>query len=83
MGVIDEIIAAYIGHKLMPNDAMGDAAHLALSSYHKCDFLVTWNCKNIANAKKFDHIRRINGILGLYTPKLVTPFLLLEEGYHE
>jgi hypothetical protein len=81
--VIDEIAVAYIKSKLMPNDAMGDAAHLALASYHKCDFLVTWNCKNIANANKFDHIRRVNGMLGLYTPKLVTPFLLLEGNNHE
>jgi transposase-like protein len=73
----DEIVSAYIRHKIMPEKAMGDAAHLALASYHKCDFLVTWNCKNIANANKFDRIRRINSMMGLFTPKLVTPFLLL------
>jgi len=75
---VDEIVSAYIRHKLMPEKAMGDAAHLALASYHKCDFLVTWNCKHIANANKFDHIRRVNRMMGLFTPKLVTPFLLLE-----
>ncbi len=80
---VDQIVSAYIAHKLMPGKAMGDAAHLALASYHKCDFLVTWNCKNIANANKFDHIRRINGMLGLFTPELVTPFLLLEGDRHE
>jgi len=45
--------------------------------------LVTWNCKNIANANKFDHIRRINGMLGLFTPELVTPFQLLEGNEYE
>ncbi len=74
---IDEIVKVYIKHKIMPNEAMGDAAHLALASFYKCDFLVTWNCKHIANANKYDHIARINSLLGLFNPKLVTPFQLL------
>ena len=41
------------------------------------DFLATWNCKHLANANKFDSIARINGILGLAVPKLVTPLELL------
>jgi hypothetical protein len=81
--IADEIVAAYIRHRLMPDEDMGDAAHLALASFHKCDFLVTWNCRNIANANKFDHIRRVNGMLGLFTPKLVTPLQLLEGDYDE
>lgn len=41
----------------MPNDPLGDALHLAIAFYHKCDFLLTWNCRHLANAKKFGHIR--------------------------
>ena len=52
--------------------------HLALASYYKCDFLVTWNFRHIANANKFGHIRRINTKLGLFVPALVTPLELLE-----
>ncbi len=76
---IAEIAEAYIAHKLMPNDPTGDAMHLAVASYHKCDFLVTWNCQHLANANKFGHIRRVNGILGLMSPSLVTPLELLAE----
>ena len=57
----------------MPADPGGDALHLALASYHKCDFLVTWNCQHLANANKFGHIRRVNAMLGLFVPALVTP----------
>ena len=74
-----EIVEAYIAHKLMPADPTGDALHLALASYHRCDFLVTWNCQHLANANKFGQIRRINGILGLFVPELVTPLELLGE----
>ena len=74
---VAEIVQAYIRHKLMPADPGGDALHLALASYHKCDFLVTWNCQHLANANKFGHIRRVNAMLGLFVPALVTPLELL------
>jgi predicted nucleic acid-binding protein len=74
-----EIVEAYLAQKLMPADPFGDALHLALAAYHRCDFLVTWNCQHLANANKFGQIRRINGILGLFTPELVTPMELLGE----
>lgn len=74
--VID-IVLTYIRHKVMPADPTGDAMHLALASFHKCDFLVTWNCRHIANANKFGHIRRVNSMLGLFVPALVTPIELL------
>ncbi len=80
---IVDIVEAYIKHMLMPRNPVGDALHLALASYHKCDFLLTWNCKNLANANKFGHIRRINGLLGLYTPNIVTPLELLEDENNE
>jgi hypothetical protein len=72
-----EIVQAYIRHKVMPADPSGDALHLAFASYFKCDFLVTWNCQHLANANKFGHIRRVNTMLGLFVPALVTPLELL------
>lgn len=76
---IADIVSAYLVQKVMPADPAGDALHLALASYHKCDFLLTWNCRHLANANEFAHIRRINGILGLFVPALVTPLELLEK----
>lgn len=76
---IAEITDTYIKHKLMPNNPIGDALHLAIASYHKCDYLLTWNCKHIANANKFQHIKRINTLLGIFVPNLVTPLELLGE----
>jgi len=74
---IIEIVRTYIEHRVMPADPAGDALHLALASYHKCDFLVTWNCRHLANANKFGHIRRVNTMLGLFVPTLATPLELL------
>ena len=75
---VDTIVDAYLVHKLMPRDALGDARHLALATFHRCDILVTWNCKHIANAHKLAHIRNVNASMGMETPLLVTPFELLE-----
>jgi predicted nucleic acid-binding protein len=74
---VAEIVDAYVRHRLMPEDPTGDALHLALASHHRCDFLLTWNCRHLANANKFGHIRRVNTLLGLFVPVLVTPLELL------
>ena len=80
--VID-IVDAYIARQVMPADPAGDALHLALASFHRCDFLVTWNCRHLANANKFGNIRRVNTLLGIHVPALVTPLELLAENDDE
>ena len=70
---IRDIVDAYISHQVMPADPRGDALHLAMASYHNCQFLLTWNCRHLANAAKFEHIRHVNSILGLPVPMMVTP----------
>lgn len=76
---IEEIVEFYLARQLMPRKPAGDALHLAVASYHKCDFLLTWNCRNLANPRKFHHIRIVNNLLGLDVPILTTPQLLLGE----
>jgi predicted nucleic acid-binding protein len=76
---IGEIVDAYIQHQLMPSAPKGDALHLALASYHRCQFLLTWNCAHLANANKQEHIRHVNALLGLHVPILTTPLELTEE----
>ncbi len=76
---VTDIVDTYIMRRVMPANPVGDALHLALASFHRCDFLVTWNCRHLANANKFGHIRRVNTLLGLYVPIIVTPLELLAE----
>ena len=74
---VEDIVAEYLSHKLMPQDPGGDALHLAFASYYQCHFLLTWNCQNLANANKFEHIRHVNTLLGLFVPILTTPYELM------
>lgn len=74
---IGEIVEAYLAHRLMPRRDMRDAFHLAFSSYYKVDFLLTWNCQHLANARKQQHIRAVNTMLGLNSPLIATPLELV------
>ncbi|MDM8521841.1 type II toxin-antitoxin system VapC family toxin [Desulfococcaceae bacterium HSG8] len=76
---IEEIVEVYIANYLMPEDVVGDALHLAIASFHKMDYLLTWNCNHLANANKKKHIRRINERLRLSTPEIITPLEVMED----
>jgi hypothetical protein len=74
-----DIVETYISRKVMPAVPAGDALHLAIASFYGCDFLLTWNCKHLANPNKFQHIRRINVLLNISVPTLITPLEFLDE----
>ncbi len=63
----------------MPDDSAGDAGHLAMASMHSVEFILTWNCRHLANANKQQHIHVVNNRLGLGTPRITTPFELIPE----
>lgn len=52
---VTAIAEEYVKHMVMPADSSGDAAHLAYASYYGIDFLLTWNCSHLANARKRSH----------------------------
>lgn len=61
-----------ITRKLMPHDVLDDGLYLVLASYHKCNYLITWNCKHLTHPNKFKHICIENTSIGVYTPKITT-----------
>jgi predicted nucleic acid-binding protein len=76
---VRETASVYIRRKAMPANPVGDALHLAIASHHKCDLLVTWNYRHLANPSKLEHMWRINQELGLFLPRIATPLDLLED----
>lgn len=73
------IVQTYLQHYVMPSRDVGDAFHLAYASFYKMDYLLTWNCKHLANASKTQHIRLTNISLGLFVPLIITPEQLFTE----
>lgn len=77
---IDPIVSVYVRRYLMPQRDVRDAVHLAVASHYAVDFLLTWNCRHLANANKTEHLRKVNGDLGLFVPIVTTPESLFREG---
>lgn len=63
----------------IPRKAAGDAAHIAVATVYGCEYLLTWNCRHIANAELQRAIRRIVEQYGYDVPILCTPEELMGE----
>lgn len=63
----------------LPPGAHADAAHMALAAVYGLAYLLTWNCRHIANPKLIPRIARICSALGRDAPVLCTPAQLLED----
>ena len=57
----------------IPEKALDDALHIAVSAVHGIDYLLTWNCRHIDNAETKPIIRRICGAKGHPCPEICTP----------
>jgi hypothetical protein len=58
----------------IPRQAQVDALHVASSTVHGMDYLLTWNCKHIANASLRRRIEAICKAAGYQPPIICTPF---------
>ena len=63
----------------IPRKAAGDAAHIAIATVYGCEYLLTWNCRHIANAELHRAIRRVVEQYGYEVPSLCTPEELMGE----
>lgn len=53
--------------------AQVDALHIAAATFHGIDYLLTWNCKHIANAHVLARIRELLLELNWPEPVICTP----------
>ncbi|WP_287463265.1 hypothetical protein [Accumulibacter sp.] len=68
---------AFIEQAIIPAKAIEDALHIAVSTLHHVDFLLTWNCRHIANPVIQEKIALHLEELGLFLPIVCTPEELL------
>jgi len=59
--------------KAVPKKAVQDAYHVAVSAVHGMDYLLTWNCKHIANAEMRLKIQDACRDQGVTSPIICTP----------
>ena len=69
----------YVSRGIFHRKYIADAMHVAIASYHKIDYLVTWNFGHLANVRRQARIRLFNTAAGFYVPMIVTPEFLVSE----
>jgi predicted nucleic acid-binding protein len=69
----------YISRGIFHRKFIADALHVALASFHKIDYLVTWNFGHLANVRRQARIRLFNTAAGFFVPMIVTPEFLVSE----
>ena len=67
----------YISRGIFHRKFIADAVHMALASFHKVDYLVTWNFGHLANVRKQARVRLFNAAAGFFSPVIVTPEFLV------
>jgi hypothetical protein len=72
-----ELAEQFLERSNLPAKADVDAVHIAAATVHGMDYLLTWNCKHIANAQIQRKLAEISLEFGYELPILCTPYELL------
>ena len=67
----------YVVRGIFYRKYLADALHVALASFNKIDYFVTWNFGHIANVRKQARLRVFNTAAGFFSPTIVTPEFLV------
>lgn len=57
----------------IPEQAENDALHIAVAAVHGIEYLLTWNCRHIANAVILPSVYRVCRAAGYEPPFVCTP----------
>lgn len=64
---------AIVASGVIPPRAVRDAAHIAVAAVHKIDYLLTWNCRHLANAQIVRKIQEVCDHRSERMPVICTP----------
>ena len=62
-----------VGQQILPPTMFADALHVAVAALHNVDFLLTWNCRHLANPHLQKRLREFMAGRGLLLPEICTP----------
>ena len=75
---VRNLAAALLRETRLPSKATADALHIATAAVHGMDYLITWNCKHIANAVILRSVEALCRAYGYEPPVICTPEELME-----
>jgi predicted nucleic acid-binding protein len=70
---VEALAAELVRTGIVPSVAVRDAFHLAAAGVHRMDFLLTWNCKHIANPFIAERLHSCFSGAGVHPPTICTP----------
>ena len=76
---IMKLADSLVGEGPIPRKAAGDALHIAMATCYACEYLLTWNCRHIANAEIQRMARLVVRKHGFELPTICTPEELMGE----
>jgi len=79
----EELTQAIMDSGVLPEKAVRDAAHIAVAAVHGVEYLLTWNCRHLANAQISPRVQVVCKRQGFRMPVICTPEELLEEDADE
>ena len=71
--VVSELAAEFLRAGILPRNAASDAVHLAVAAVANTDYVLTWNCRHIANAEMLKQLNRVCTRCGYRLPAVCTP----------
>ena len=71
--VIADIADEIMSRAILPEKARTDALHIATVAHHRIQYLLTWNCRHIANARILPRIHDVLIDLLIPVPVICTP----------
>ena len=77
--LIFTIAAKLLEGKALPKDETTDAYHIATAAVHGMDYLLSWNCRHLANPQTYPKTKKIVESFGLICPSIITPRSYLED----
>jgi predicted nucleic acid-binding protein len=63
----------------LPSKAENDALHIAVAAVHRIPYLLTWNCRHMANATMRTQIEAVCATKGFKAPIICTPEEMMGE----
>ncbi len=76
---IDAVATEIMSRAILPPKAQVDALHIATAAHHRIDYLLTWNCTHIANARILPRIQRALVELNCFVPMICTPEEMVDD----
>ncbi|MEB3341148.1 type II toxin-antitoxin system VapC family toxin [Okeania sp.] len=78
---VTDLAEQFLQQTNLPPKASNDTLHIAIATVYGLEYLLTWNCRHIANANIQRKLSEISTNFGYELPIFCTPYQLARKNY--